>query len=66
VNDDGVIDGDDALVMYYAYQFESLLGRGGAGGFAELRRRLLAGLANAADPTDEDLRRMLRNAHALR
>ena len=65
-NGDGVVDGDDALVMYYAYQFESLLGRGGTGGFAELRRRLLAGLANAADPTDEDLRRMLRNAHALR
>ena len=66
VNRDGAIDGDDALVMYYAYTYGSLLGNGDEGGFERYRREQLGGLSGVSNPTDEDLRRILRNAHALR
>ena len=64
VNEDGKIDGDDALVMYYAYTLEHLLGNGTMGG--EARRTLLAGRAGRADPSDADLMDMLLRAHAWR
>ena len=66
VNGDGVIDADDALVMYYAYAYRSQLGDGDEGGFEESRRAQLGGLSGESDPTDEVLRAMLRAANALR
>ena len=66
VNGDGVIDADDALVMYYAYAYRSQLGDGEEGGFEESRRAQLGGLSGESDPTDEVLRAMLRAANALR
>ena len=66
VNRDGVIDADDALVMYYAYAYRSQLGNGDEGGFEESRRAQLGGLSGESDPTDEVLRAMLRAANALR
>ena len=66
VNGNGVIDADDALVMYYAYAYRSQLGDGDEGGFEESRRAQLRGLSGVSDPTDEVLRAMLRAANALR
>ena len=66
VNGDGAINGDDALVMYYAYTLSSVLGNGDEGGFARYRREQLGGLAGVSDPTDEDLRELLRAANAWR
>ena len=66
INDDGVIDGSDSYAMYYAYAFESLLGNGDEGGTARFRSQLLGPLAGTADPTDEDLKDMLRRANRLR
>ena len=66
INGDGSIDGDDALVMYYAYQFENLLGNGNTGGSTRFRQSLLAGRAGKANPSDADLNEMLRKANALR
>ena len=45
VNGDGRLDADDALVMYYAYALESLLGDGDRGGVARFRETLLGGRA---------------------
>ena len=64
VNGDGTIDADDALVMYYAYRFSSDLGDGEEGGFEESRRAQLGGLSGESDPTDEDLKELLRAANA--
>ncbi len=66
INDDGAIDGSDAYAMYYAYAFESLLGNGEEGGTARFRSQLLGPLAGKANPTDEDLKEMLRRANRLR
>ena len=66
INDDGVIDGSDAYAMYYAYAFESLLGNGDEGGTARFRSLLLGPLAGQPDPTDENLKEMLRRANRLR
>ena len=61
-----MIDGSDARAMYFAYDFESLLGDGDEGGAARFRLQLLGPLAGKTDPTDEDLKAMLRRANALR
>ena len=66
INGDGRIDGSDALAMYYAFEFENLVGNGETGGTTRFRRSLLAELAAQANPSDADLKAMLRNAHALR
>ena len=66
VNGDGRLDGDDALVMYYAYTLGSLLGDGETGGVARFRQTLLAGRAGSADPSDSELTAMLRRANDLR
>ena len=65
VNGDGRIDGDDALVMYYAYTSSSLLGDGETGGVGRFRQTLLAGRAGSANPSDADLMEMLRRANDL-
>jgi len=66
VNQDGVVDGDDALVMYYAYTLADLVGDGHTGGVRRFRRILLAGRAAGPNPTDAELMRIIRNANALR
>ena len=66
INEDGAIDGDDAFVMYYAYEFADLLGDGETGGTARHRQFLLSSSANKDNPTDQDLKKMLRRANALR
>ena len=52
--------------MYYAYTYESLLADGGEGGTARFRTQLPGPLAGKADPTDEELKAMLRRANELR
>ena len=66
LNGDAAIDEQDALVMYYAYQFEDRLGNGETGGDPGLRQRLLGGLAGFSDADDATLRRMLRRANSIR
>ena len=66
INEDGAIDGDDAFVMYYAYEFADLVGDGETGGTARHRRHLLASRSGQDEPTDEDLKKMLRRANKLR
>ena len=66
INGDGAIDSDDAMIMYYAFEFENLVGNGETGGTTRFRRSLLAELATQSNPSDADLKAMLRNAHALR
>ena len=66
INEDGAIDGDDASVMYYAYTIASLVGDGETGGTERFRRLLLASYASQENPTDEDLKAMLRRANKLR
>ena len=66
INADGTIDGSDARAMNYAYRYESLLGDGEEGGAARFRLQLLGPLAGKAEPTDEDLKAMLRRANELR
>ena len=66
INEDGMIGGADANAMYYAYAFGGLLGNGETGGTARFRSQLLGPLAGKPDPTDEDLREMLRRANKLR
>ena len=66
VNGDGVLDTNDAQVMLYAFQFEGLVGDGETGGTAESRQRFLAGYSGKTDPSDDDLRTMLRSANAWR
>ena len=66
INEDGAIDGDDAFVMYYAYEFADLVGDGETGGTARHRQHLLSSRSSKDNPTDQDLKRMLRRANALR
>ena len=66
VNGDGTLDGDDALLMYYAYKYPALFGDGETGGTAESRRRFLAGYSGRTDPGDDELREMIRKANAWR
>ena len=66
INDDGEINESDALVMIYAYELENLVGNGTTGGTARFRQFLLASHANKANPTDEELKAMLRRANELR
>ena len=66
INEDGAIDESDAFVMYYAYANANLVGNGNTGGTARFRQLLLAAFANKDNPTDEDLRAMLRRANELR
>ena len=66
MNEDGAVDDQDALVMYYAYTAANLVGDGTAGGTERFRRLLLAPFANQANPTDEDLKAMLRRANKLK
>lgn len=66
VNGDGVLDSDDAQIMYYAYRFASLVGDGETGGTEASRQRFLGGFSGLDDPTDEDLRAMVARANAWR
>ena len=66
VNSDGTLDGDDAQAMYQAYASEEKVGDGESGGTPESRRTLLSGLAGVSDPTDDDLKAMLRKANVWR
>ena len=66
INADGMIDWDDARAMYQAYRYASLLGDGEEGGAARFRLQLLGPLAGKENPTDEDLKAMLRRANELR
>ena len=66
VNGDGMLNGDDALVMYHAYASASQVGDGETGGTAASRQTLLSGLAGLANPSDEDLKAMIRKAHGWR
>ena len=66
VDSAGAIGGDDAFVMYYAYTNASLVGDGQTGGTERFRRLLLASYAGKENPTDDDLKAMLRRANELR
>ena len=66
LNQDGVVDEDDALVLYYAYALQDLLGDGASGGVARFRQTLLAGRAGQPNPSDADLQLLLRRANELR
>ena len=66
INEDGAIDGDDAFVMYYAYEFADLVGDGETGGTARHRQFLLSPRAGKDDPSDADLKKMLRRANQLK
>ena len=63
VNGDAMIDMDDALLMYYAYELGELLGDGDSGGVARFRQTLLAGPSGRVAPSDADLMAILRNAN---
>ena len=66
VNGDGVLDGDDAQIMYYAYRFANLVGDGETGGTEASRQSFLAGYSGLTDPSDEQLRAMVARANAWR
>ena len=66
INEDGEINESDALVMIYAYTLEDLVGNGRTGGTARFRQLLLASHSNKANPSDEELKAMLRRANKLR
>ena len=66
INEDGEIDEDDAYVMYHAYANANLVGDGTTGGTARFRQLLLSAFADKANPTDEDLKAMLRRANELK
>lgn len=52
--------------MIYTYELENLVGNGTTGGTARFRQLLLASLSNKTNPTDEELKAMLRRANELR
>ena len=63
----GVIDGNDALVMYYAYEFSDVVGTGAPGtGYLQLRTLLLNGLVAPLSPADADYRALIRQANRLK
>ena len=66
INEDGEIDEEDAYVMYHAYANANLVGNGTTGGTARFRQLLLVAFAGKENPTDEDLKAMLRRANKLR
>ena len=66
INEDGEIDEEDAYVMYHAYANANLVGDGTTGGTARFRQLLLAAFAGKENPTDEDLKAMLRRANKMR
>ena len=63
LNLDGDVDDKDALIIYYAEQFEDLLQ---APGQATLRRLLLDDLRGGMPATDAGYRQLLRRAETLR
>lgn len=65
VNANGVVDADDARVMYYAFAFEELVGDGNGGGVVRYRRALL-GDAVQGSSSDADFRDLLRRANEWR
>ena len=64
VNGDGMLDGNDALILYHTYASANQLGDGETGGTAESRESLLAGYSGKDDPTDDELKAMIRKANA--
>ena len=69
LNGDGVVDGNDALVMYYAYIFGELMGNGQSDtGSQSIRVILLNELVDQriSAPQDADYRLLLRRANQLR
>ena len=68
VSGDGDLSSADALVMYYAFEFEEMLGNGQPGsGNPHFRQILLSGLVDPSrtpNPTDADYRSLLRKAYA--
>ena len=66
VNGDGILNGDDALVMYHAYESSDQVGDGETGGTATSRQTLLSGLAGKPSPSDDDLKDMIRKANVWR
>ena len=61
INEDRSIDGQDALIMYYAYQFGDVLDN-----HPDLRRLFLNGVRGRRPPTDATYRELLRRANRLR
>ena len=61
LNSDGPINQNDALIMYYAYEFGDLLDQS-----AVLRQLLLNGVRGRMPPTDATYRELLRRARGLR
>ena len=64
VNGDGVLDGNDALILYHSYASAAQLGDGETGGTAASRQSLLAGYSGKTNPSDDDLKAMIRKANA--
>ena len=62
----GVLNGNGALIMYYAYAYPDRVGNGRTGGTVTLRARFLAGYSGKSDPSDEELRAMVLRANAWR
>ena len=60
LNGDGPINQNDALIMYYAYEFGDLLDQS-----AVLRQLLLNGVRGRMPPTDATYRELLRRARGL-
>ena len=52
--------------MFYAYSHEDLVGNGVTGGTVRFRSFLLAEHASVPNPSDDDLKAMLRRANKLR
>lgn len=64
VNDSGGFNHRDALIAYYALEFDGVLGTGTAtSGFADMRLVMLEDLAAQISPADDLLRRMLSAVH---
>ena len=61
LNDNEEVDAEDALVMYYAFAFKDLLGDSSGPGVARYRRALLSD-SLSGNPSDADLRGLLRRA----
>lgn len=66
VNGNGRLEADDAMIIYHAVESAGGLGDGDEGGTPAARATLLAGLAGAPGPDDDDLRGMLRKANEWR
>ncbi|MCY3816125.1 MAG: fibronectin type III domain-containing protein, partial [Gammaproteobacteria bacterium] len=62
VNGDGMLDGNDALIMYQAFASEAQVGDGETGGTAASRQALLAGYSGKVNPADGELKEMIRKA----